>query len=304
MGQFIRYRSSSISASLFVLLLGPQASYAAPGLIAIGKLDGSLRDLAATSAPLENGAPGNLLGGLGSGIAHAYGDTFLALPDRGPNTIPYNSCIDNTASYINRFQTIRLVLGPNPAFPGSHQLPFLLTPMVLATTLLSSPSALVYGQGVCCGLPEGAPRLNTGSTYYFTGRSDNFDPWQSSTNPGNARFDPESIRVANDGKHVFVSDEYGPNIYRFDRTSGSRDQIFRLPDKFAVSAPEPVGEGEISSNRTARVANRGMEGLAITPNGKTLVGVMQSPLVQDGGTSASTTRIVVIEIGTGTVTHE
>jgi hypothetical protein len=42
-----------------------------------------------------------------------------------------------------------------------------------------------------------------------------------------------------------------------------------------------------------------MEGLAITPDGKTLVGIMQAPLIQDGG---STVRIVTIAIATGT-TH-
>jgi hypothetical protein len=43
-----------------------------------------------------------------------------------------------------------------------------------------------------------------------------------------------------------------------------------------------------------------MEGLAITPDGKTLVGIMQAPLIQDGG---KTVRIVAIDIATGT-THE
>ena len=32
-----------------------------------------------------------------------------------------------------------------------------------------------------------------------------------------------------------------------------------------------------------RQANRGMEGLAITPNGRTLVGIMQNALLQDNG---------------------
>src|SRR5262249_20288438 len=49
--------------------------------------------------------------------------------------------------------------------------------------------------------------------------------------------------------------------------------------------------------------NKGMEGLAITPDGRTLVGIMQSPLIQDGGTNGSTTRIVTIDVKTG-ATHE
>jgi len=64
--------------------------------------------------------------------------------------------------------------------------------------------------------------------------------------------------------------------------------------------PISQGANEISGNTSGRVANKGMEGLAITPNGKTLVGVMQSPLLQDGGTdTGQNIRIVKIDIKTG-----
>src|ERR1700759_2292538 len=57
-------------------------------LIAIGTLDASGGDQATeTAAALENGAAGNLLGGLGSGIAHAGGTKFLSVPDRRPKAI-------------------------------------------------------------------------------------------------------------------------------------------------------------------------------------------------------------------------
>ena len=42
-------------------------------------------DLSGLDYNLENGVPANLLGGLGSALTWGYGDTFLALPDRGPN---------------------------------------------------------------------------------------------------------------------------------------------------------------------------------------------------------------------------
>src|SRR5579884_4314831 len=79
----------------------------ATDLIAIGSISGTYEDFATqTAAPLENGVPGNRLGGMGSGLAYAGGNTFLALPDRGPNAVPYNSDVDNTVSYINRYQTL------------------------------------------------------------------------------------------------------------------------------------------------------------------------------------------------------
>ena len=284
---------------LFLLasLVANPAANAEVKLIATGSLSGSIGDLSTkTSAPLENGTPGNLLGGIGSGLSYAGCNTFIAIPDRGPNAVSYNSAVDDTVSYINRFQTISMKLVPSPL---GTALPFTLTPTLTATTLLSSNQPLYYGTGIGLGVSSGVPDLNTNRTYYFTGRSDNFDPTQISTYPYNARFDPEGVRVSNNGESIFISDEYGPYVYQFNRYTGKRIKIFTLPSKFAVTDLSPVGATEISSNQSGRVANKGMEGLAITPDGKTLVGMMQSPLLQDGGTNGAYTRIVKINIATG-----
>jgi hypothetical protein len=56
---------------------------------------------------------------------------------------------------------------------------------------------------------------------------------------------------------------------------------------------------EIAGNTSGRVTNKGMEGLAITPDGRTLFGAMQSPLLQDGGTDGRFTRIVTIDTRSG-----
>ena len=68
-----------------------------------------------------------------------------------------------------------------------------------------------------------------------------------------------------------------------------------------------MGAVEISSNTFGRVANKGMEGLAITPDGKTLVGIMQNALIQDaaeGGNAKNLLRIVTIDIASGAITHQ
>ena len=282
---------------LVTALFACHTAYAEIDVIAIGSIDGNYEDFALqTAAPLENGVPGNALGGMGSGFTYAGGNTFIGIPDRGPNANAYNSAVDDTVSYIPRFQTLHISLAPSQ--PGSA-LPFTMTPMLTGTTLLYSRTPLVYGSGASVGLDSGAPALNTKKKFYFSGRSDNFDPAQPSTNPDNARFDPESVRVSRDGQSVFISDEYGPYVYQFDRESGRRVKAFALPAKLAVTKLSPVGATEISGNTAGRVANKGMEGLAISPDGKTLFGAMQSPLIQDGGTNAPYTRIIKIDIETG-----
>lgn len=298
-----------LAATTFALLVVPTIHAAppppGPAIVAIGSISGFYQDFATqTGGLLENGVPGNRLGGIGSGLAHLGGDYFLALPDRGPNAADYDDCsdaLDNTTSYIDRFQTMHLSLQPSD--PGSA-LPFTLTPMLVGTTLLSSPTPLVYGNG--CGVAKsGVPALNfINHTHYFTGRSDNFDPSRTSGDANDARLDPESIRVSNDRRHVFVSDEYGPYVYEFDRVSGARERTYALPAKFFVAHLSANGNTEISGNTAGRVSNKGMEGLAITPDGRTLVGAMQSPLIQDGGDAkGGVTRIVTIDVASGR-THE
>ena len=104
-------------------------------------------------------------------------------------------------------------------------------------------------------------------------------------------YDPEGLVALPDGT-FWVSDEYGPFITKFDATGR---QIQRL-SPFNGSLPR-----ELSRRRP----NRGMEGLTITPDGTRLVGMMQSPLINDitqGQTNTTTIlRIVVYTIANGQV---
>ncbi len=284
-----KYSPGFFPACLFAL----GAAQAAPTLLAIGTISGS-SDLSGLTGTLENGSAANILGGIGSGLAWAGGNTFLAVPDRGPNATAYTggSVVDNTTSYISRFHTLDL----NLVASTSGGLPYSLGASLTGTTLLYSNTELNYGS--TAGLAEGGPSNNSAGVNYFTGRSDGFAAGQSD-NSDNARLDPEAIRVSNDGLSVFISDEYGPYVYQFDRATGKRIKTFTLPDHFAVDHLSSLGAAEISGNTTGRVANKGMEGLAITPDGKTLVGFMQSPLIQDGGDGGRANRIVTIDIATG-----
>ena len=76
-----------------------------------------------------------------------------------------------------------------------------------------------------------------------------------------------------------------------------------MPDLFAIANLSSSGAAEIAGNASGRVANKGMEGLAITPDGTALIGFMQSPLAQDGGDGGQANRIVRIDIATGLVSQ-
>ena len=107
-------------------------------------------------------------------------------------------------------------------------------------------------------------------------------------------YDSEGLVALADGT-FWVSDEYGPFITHFDRTGR---QIGRLT---------PF-DGSLPYELSLRVPNKGMEGLTITPDGHTLVGMMQSALAQTDLAGAkpanvAPVRIVTYDLRTG-VTHE
>jgi len=302
---FVRKSLPSIALVAFVLGLvaTPQAN-AQVKLLAVGSLTsssaGPFADLSGLHETLENGAPANLLGGLGSGLAYASGNTFLALPDRGPNAVPFDSLVDDTVTYIPRFHTVTMDLKPNTG----AGLPFTLTPKLRNTTLLFSLTPLVYGTGENLAVGSGVPPQNNFFQHYFSGRSDNFDPNNNSGNANDGRLDSEGIRLSNDGLRVYISDEYGPYVYEFDRLFGVRLRSFKLPAHLFVSTLSSMGAFEIANNTSGRVANKGMEGLAITPDGRTLVGIMQNALIQDAVAAPKLLRLVTIDIPSGKTTHE
>ena len=122
------------------------------------------------------------------------------------------------------------------------------------------------------------------------------------------RLDPEGIRVSPHGT-FYISDEYGPYLFEFNR-QGHLIRRLEIPSKFFISNPNGDPNVELLANAAGRQANRGMEGLAISPDGRTLFGIMQNGLIQDNGLNPGTTdrvglnnRILKIDVLTGE-THE
>ncbi|MEI8109059.1 MAG: esterase-like activity of phytase family protein, partial [Verrucomicrobiota bacterium] len=297
------FRKSLVVAALAVSISSILPTHAAPTLLAIGSL-GSLTnpvDFSTQTELLENGVDhNNSFGGIGSGFAWAGGTSFIAVPDRGPNAAAWNTALGDTTSYISRTESVTL----NLVNTASGSLPCTLTANLTATTLLYSSTALSYAAAsVTNNNISGTPAGNSSGINFFTGRSDNFNTGiLNSTNSGNGRLDPEGVRVSNDGTKLYVSDEYGPYVYEFDRASGARTRAFTIPANLAVANQGPTTASEgIPTNTAGRVSNKGMEGLAITPDGSTLVGIMQAPLLQDKN---GYLRIVTFDIASGNYTHE
>jgi len=106
--------------------------------------------------------------------------------------------------------------------------------------------------------------------------------------------DSEGMAMAKDGT-FWVSDEYGPHLVHFDASGKTIERI------------NPFGSGKggrkIPLVFASRRPNRGMEGLTITPDGKTLVGIMQFPLYNPSAAAVSgslVTRILAYDIVSGT----
>jgi len=157
-----KQKSKIILPVLLAISLLVSVANATPVLLGIGSLPGSGSDLSGLTGALESEVSANLLGGMGSGFAYAGNNTFLALPDRGPNALAYTggSAVDNTTSFISRFYTIGL------SYLAGATLPLTVTTILDNTTLLSSTAPLTYAIGA-------APALYTTTTNYFSGRSDN-----------------------------------------------------------------------------------------------------------------------------------
>ncbi len=103
--------------------------------------------------------------------------------------------------------------------------------------------------------------------------------------------DTEGLVALPDGT-FWVSDEYGPFIVHFDANGKELERL----SPFNGSLPREL---------SLRSANQGMEGLTITPDGSTLVGIMQSALKTPGlegsAKSVPLARIVTVNLATKAV---
>ncbi|MCX5947086.1 MAG: esterase-like activity of phytase family protein [Cyanobacteria bacterium] len=122
-------------------------------------------------------------------------------------------------------------------------------------------------------------------------------------------FDPEGFVVLPSSFNYLVSDEYGPSLYEFN-PGGQFIRSFAVPSNVLpkssgstdyLASPRP---GTLTSGREG---NRGLEGLAVSPDGRYAFAMLQNGVITDGVSSGSTfarslyTRILKYDVDSGNV---
>lgn len=112
--------------------------------------------------------------------------------------------------------------------------------------------------------------------------------------------DPEGFVVHPKTGNFLVSDEYGPSVREFDR-NGNLLRTFVTPANLVPrNAASGVANYAADTGNTAgKRTNRGFEGLAISPDGKYAYAMLQSAMLDEGGSNGSVNRIVKFDIETG-----
>ena len=204
----------------------------------------------------------------------SYSGTLFAQPDRGYNAV-------GTTNYVPRFNKVTVAFTPAPSGSTAQNQ----VGLTLADTIKFTES-------------DGTPMTSLDPTSSGTGTRAGLPAMPQAFN-GRLSLDAEGIVVNADGS-IWVSDEYGPYIFRFT-ADGRLTSAIRPPeaitpkrggaDSFASNNPGPGQAAPVPANpTTGRQNNQGLEGLSVSPDGRTLFALLQSAARQDGGTGGTGPR--------------
>jgi hypothetical protein len=247
-----------------------------------------------------------------------YGSSFVAVPgkpgrfygitDRGPNADddgPLGEKVFTDPTFNPQIGLFQLVGGKA---------------VLQKTILLKAPDGTAYN-----GLPNPVTKNAASAEKTEDLFGTQIDPTQIYAVPGTQPvvklnpdngYDSEGLVALPDGS-FWVSDEYGPFITHFDKNGKEIERLspwgadtgFGLGNGHNVDTTHPL-----PIELQLRTKNKGMEGLTVTPDGRTLVGIMQSALtVPDYGTDSkgktikpanvAPVRIVTVDLKTKAI-HE
>jgi hypothetical protein len=228
----------------------------------------------------------------------SYSGTMNTLPDRGFNATSPTTIFSNYAARINSY-AIHFTPYTSPAptaaqnqiemtFAGSTRLTYdhdgnPLTPPVFTTGLLANGGTSLFGTTV---------PVSTGASTQSDG-----------TVTDRLTLDSEGLildsRLGKTGSG-WLGDEYGAYIYHFNNAK-QIDGLVALPAALIphATAGGPISFIDVPANVDGRRVNQGMEGIAQSPDGTRLFGLMQSATVQDSGSGNQgrfNTRLLVYDV--------
>ncbi len=217
----------------------------------------------------------------------SYSGTLYTLPDRGYNN-PDGGLFTDYAGRLNRF-TLTFTPDPGANLPQStaSQRQITLTPnggIVLTDAQGRRFSGLDPAAGTTTQLGTVLPSAATGAS------------------AGRISLDAEGLARRLDGS-FYVSDEYGPNIYYFN-ANGQLQGVLGVPEALRPRTGGALNFNSLAAPDSGRRNNQGLEALSLTPDGRSLVAILQSATVQDSTANQQTrlnTRLLVYDIAANPV---
>lgn len=243
-------------------------TYVNHGLVAVGWLPAATRDF---NGETLGSFSSMALAGWKKDADGSYSGVLRTLPDRGPNNVgPFAG----TTDYANRVHVHAIKLVPGKGLTITPTGGFLLKDQTGAPFTGKDPGSNVL---VRDGVRYPSPASGEGA--------------------GRISLDSEAIAYLPDGS-FYVSDEYAAGIYLFDKTGKLTGTIETVP------ALKPIQKGQLDfgaekAPTTGRRNNQGLEALAVSPDGKRLIAMLQSATMQDSSASNATrnnTRVLVYDI--------
>lgn len=250
------------------------------GIVGAGRLDANTRDFRGETLGSFSGMALNLQTWRRNGDG-SYSGSMYTLPDRGP--------FDGAIDYRNRVHTESILFRP---LVGGGALPQTAASQNQLTITPTGGFTLRDTNGLeMTGRDPGASTVTRGGIAYPLATA--------GTAAGLVSLDAEAIAFRPDGT-FYVSDEYAAGIYYFDASGRQIGAIQTVPALLPRNAAGVIDFNSTNPGATGRRNNQGLEAMALTPDNKRLVTILQSATVQDTNGAAqqtrNNTRILVYDI--------
>lgn len=254
------------------------------GLQGVARLPASTLDFNGDTFGAFSGL--DVLPGAWRKTATGYAGTMYGLPDRGPNgvgSVTFSDYAGRVNSFAMNFVPYTSTANLPVSADSQHQLGLVQTGGFLFKD---------FNGKVTTGLDPG-----TGNTAFVTQDGKSLPGSTVGIAAGKISLDAEGLRFLNNGS-FYVSDEYGANVYYFDKT-GNMKGVIQPPVAVMPRTATSLSLTSLTDATTGRRVNQGLEGIALTPDNKKLATLLQSAPMQDSTSAQQTrtnTRLMIYDI--------